>query len=307
MSTKLAKYDAARKALAEAHRIDEVKDIRDQAIAMQEYARQAKDIELIGYATEIRLRAEREWGLRYKPEVKARPTGANQHKKELQSRPKTEAQPTLKDMGVTKTQSSKWQGLAKLAPEKFEEKVQKAKTKAEDSTTSAPRHAKSEFTGENEWYTPDEYIELARTVLGVIDLDPATSAFAQKKIKAKNHYTAKDDGLAQKWKGRVWLNPPYAQPLISQFVAKMVSEFADRSVVAAIMLTHNYTDSAWFQSAAHAASAICFTRGRVKFYAADGAIAAPTQGQAFFYFGSDVAAFAQSFRSVGFVVKVHHG
>jgi hypothetical protein len=40
-------------------------------------------------------------------------------------------------------------------------------------------------TGENEWYTPKQYIEAARKVLGEIDLDPATSEKAQETIGAK--------------------------------------------------------------------------------------------------------------------------
>src|SRR4030095_7132782 len=158
-------------------------------------------------------------------------------------------------------------------------------------------------TGENEWYTPPEYLAMARDVLGEIDLDPASNDQAQKIIRARQHFTKADDGLKQEWHGRVWLNPPYAQPLLSDVVSKMVAERLAGRVVAAIMLTHNYTDTAWFQEAASAADAICFTRGRIRFYHhLSGEIAAPTQGQAFSYFGSEIALFNERFRSIGFVV-----
>lgn len=163
---------------------------------------------------------------------------------------------------------------------------------------------RTSFTGNNEWYTPAAYIEMAREVLGNIDLDPASNDFAQQRVQASSFYTEETNGLDKDWIGNVWLNPPYAQPAISDFINKMVDEVESGRVTSAIMLTHNYTDTAWFQKAARAATAICFTRGRVKFEGPNGEIAAPTQGQAFFYFGSDVELFSVVFSETGFIVEV---
>ena len=59
-----------------------------------------------------------------------------------------------------------------------------------------------------EHYTPKAVIALARSVMGTIDLDPASSAKANTIVEATRFYTEKDNGLAQAWSGRVWLNPP---------------------------------------------------------------------------------------------------
>lgn len=155
--------------------------------------------------------------------------------------------------------------------------------------------------GDDERYTPPEYIALACEVLGSIDLDPASHERAQRIVKAAEYYTREDDGLVHEWRGRVWLNPPYGQPLIAQFVEKMCAEWELGHVSAGIMLTHNYTDTEWFHQAVEVAAAICFTKGRVKFYQPDSRVAEPQQGQAFFYFGDDVERFTECFSTIGFV------
>ena len=126
----LTKYNAAKRALAEARSIDEVKDIRDKAAAMRLYAMQAKDRVLIDHATEIRLRAERRAGELLADTEKnkgARGSGSNQH--EVRSRDAT-APPTLSDLNINKSQSSRWQRLADIPDDDFEELVARAKHKA---------------------------------------------------------------------------------------------------------------------------------------------------------------------------------
>jgi N6-adenosine-specific RNA methylase IME4 len=129
MTTALVNYNAARKALAAASRIDEVKNIRDKAEAMQVYAKQAKDGELIGYATEIRKRAERRLGELMAEAKKAgklpkNAPGPGRGKKGLKAgSPKD---PALSKQGIDKHLADRARKAAALSDGTFEADVTKA-------------------------------------------------------------------------------------------------------------------------------------------------------------------------------------
>lgn len=157
----------------------------------------------------------------------------------------------------------------------------------------------SHNSGNNEWYTPSEYIEAARRVMGRIDLDPASSAIANGVVMADKFYSADDDGLSHEWAGRVWMNPPYSSDLIWQFAAKLRKHYQAGDVVEAIALVNNATETAWFYDMAQAASAIAFTHSRVKYLnEALEPKGAPLQGQALIYFGKNVKKFREAFEDL---------
>jgi ParB family chromosome partitioning protein len=157
-------------------------------------------------------------------------------------------------------------------------------------------------SGENEWYTPAPIIEAARNVMGGIDVDPASSDVANKTVQAATYYTKDDDGLTKEWVGSVWMNPPYAQPLIRDFSETLVSQYKNQIVTQAIVLVNNATETAWFQSLAEAACALCFPSGRIRFLDPSGVPGAPLQGQAIIGLGVDVLAFYSAFSDFGFCV-----
>ena len=313
--TGLAKYDAARYALSVAVEVDEVKDIRDKAAAMAAYARQAQDKELLQWATEIKVRAERRAGqmlaeMELKPGVKSIGNVA------------VPIPQTLDEIGISKNQSSRWQKLAAVSNEKFEEAVSAAKEVAGEVTTAyllkvekmgvaaalgdeeAVRAHVANNSGNNEWYTPAKYIDLAREVMGGIDCDPATSEIANQTVKAKTIFTAEDDGLAQTWRGRVWMNPPYAQPLMSDFAEAVSAKFESGEIEQACILVNNATETQWFQRMVSVANAVCFPKSRIKFLDPQGKPGAPLQGQAIIYMGDNIELFVAAFKLEGAVLFV---
>jgi ParB family chromosome partitioning protein len=159
-----------------------------------------------------------------------------------------------------------------------------------------------------EWYTPCWLADLSRRMLGHIDIDPASCAKANETVKANEYFDANDDGLAQYWRGRVFLNPPYskvngrsAQEVWSQ---KLVEEFEAGRVTCAILLVKAALGYKWFE-VLFEEWPVCFLRERVYFVREDGFCGQDKRATAVFYFGPDVKFFKTTFQHYGRVILPH--
>jgi ParB family chromosome partitioning protein len=313
MSDALVRYDEACRAIAQARATDEVLKIRDQGAMLRAYARQAKNRELELTAVEIRMRAERRIGelMQLQRETVGLNKGANGFAATGSADdpvvPVKDPRPTLAEAGIDKHLADRARKLASLPPAKFEAAVTEWRadhTARADKVTLeilAPPHV-THNSGEIEWYTPSPYIEAARAVMGGIDLDPASSIRANDIVKADRIFTAADDGLAHAWRGRVWMNPPYASTLVQQFTAKLVQHVVAHELEAAIVLVNNATETRWFRAMADVADAVCFKTGRIQFHSPTKAAATGLQGQVFLYFGAEPSLFVEQFHPFGIVM-----
>jgi hypothetical protein len=90
-------------------------------------------------------------------------------------------------------------------------------------------------------------------------------------------------------------------PLIKNFTDKLIEELPN--IENAIMLTNDQCDTVWFQKCVAHAKVICFPRGRIGFYTSEIEKTAPTNGQAFQYFGNNEKKFIEVFRDVGMLMR----
>ena len=172
----------------------------------------------------------------------------------------------------------------------------------DDRRPSSTKSHLTKTTGNNEWYTPDKYIEAARQAMGSIDCDPASSAEANEFIRAATYYTQDDDGRQKPWSGNVWLNPPYSRGLIGDFADAVAAKYEAGEIRQACVLVNNASDTEWYHRLLSTCSAVCMPKGRIRFRGVKNGT--PVQGQVIFYLGPAPLAFAAVFRRLGQIVHI---
>jgi len=215
---------------------------------------------------------------------------------------------TLEDLGITYNQSSRYQKLAEYDDAKIDKIINEFRGSFAEPTTKAlfasliGAHV-GHSSGEDEWYTPEKYIESAKATMGSVDLDPASCSKANELVGAKTFFSSEDDGLSKDWFGNVWMNPPYSQPDIKHFSDKFVSEFMAGKFKQGCVLVNNATETEWLQNLLQICTAACFIKRRVHFIDINGKPSgSPLQGQVVLYFGNNSKDFADNFKDFGTIL-----
>lgn len=118
-----------------------------------------------------------------------------------------------------------------------------------------------------EWLTPPELLK----PLGDFDLDPC-APISQPWPTAARKYTVENDGMANEWFGRVWLNPPYGAET-GRWLSKLANHGCGTALVFARTETRMFFESVW-----PIATAILFVKGRPHFHLPNGTRASGNSG-----------------------------
>ena len=99
--------------------------------------------------------------------------------------------------------------------------------------------------------------------LGPFDLDPA-AADPRPWDCAEQNFTEADDGLTQRWFGRVYLNPPFDRYQVGRWIGRLAEHGCGTA------LLHARTEADWFEPIWSHAFGILFMADRIHFHRSDG-------------------------------------
>jgi len=107
------------------------------------------------------------------------------------------------------------------------------------------------------WETPQPTFDILHAEFG-FEVDVCA---LPENAKCARYYTPAEDGLAQEWIGKCWMNPPYGRE-IGKWVRKAY-EAAQRGATVVCLLPAR-TDTAWFHDYCKKGE-VRLLRGRLKF------------------------------------------
>jgi len=158
----------------------------------------------------------------------------------------------------------------------------------------------------NEWYTPSYLVEMARDVLGTIDLDPTSSLIANETVKATKILTKEDNALVCEWSHfpvSIYLNSPGGKlnnkSLTALFWQKLMDfrevtalfwqklmDFREEGLLEhAIFMGFSLEHIAVTQSCSYSLGnfPLCVPRRRIKFISPEGNYNSPTHSNVIVY------------------------
>lgn len=111
-----------------------------------------------------------------------------------------------------------------------------------------------------EWATPPELFATLAAEHGGFNLDVCATP---ENAKCERYFTRAEDGLRQRWTGRVWMNPPYGRT-IGLWMRKALESVQAGDADLVVCLVPARTDTRWWHDFAVQGD-VRFLPGRVRF------------------------------------------
>jgi phage N-6-adenine-methyltransferase len=253
----LALIDEAEQALAAVDTPEDADELWRKVQAVEEAARLARvaDAVVAGLAR-VRMRAKRRWGELLGPAEPGRPKNVtNGHVSEDGDRKQVE----------------RARKLAAIPEETFAAAVEGDDPEKAPSEASVLRHAGGAVHRSSErddWETPQDLFDALDAEFH-FELDVCA---LESSAKCGRYFTPADDGLAQKWTGVCWMNPPYGEGIGAWMEKARLSAEAGATVVC---LVPARVDTGWWWDNCLAGE-IRFLRGRLRFSGGESAAPFPS-------------------------------